>query len=232
MQTKFKLIFETDKSALDLVLFKQSLPKNFVVTDEASGIFISLNSSQLEDHKCQYLIDRELDRHFFLTCVKVKASMVRKQVWAQHTTKYRILDGLDDNIGPQQWDYDLSIQLKLWSLAIDCEEVMLQIILFYQIIELEYPERECFPKYGDPSIPPEPLTECRLLRNLATHSGAVSDRSFQLKKYCEYLNIPEMMHDPTDYQYMAIFNNKVNLLMSEAKRIIERKITITPCLKK
>lgn len=220
METKFKLIFETDKPDLEIPLFRKSLPRGFEVTAENDGLYISVNSNEPEDAKCQFLVDRELDRYFFLTCVKVKASMVRKQVFALHTAKWRTHGSLSEEIGPQKWSYELAIQLRLWSVAVDTSDVMLQTILFYQIIELAYPERKYFPKYNDATEPPNPLTECKLLRDLVAHSGEVTTK--QLKKYCEYLNIPELMHDPTDFQHLAIFRSKVGLLEFEAKCAIEK----------
>lgn len=222
MKTKFKLIFEGDEPDINIPQFKKSLPWNFEFTKEKDGLHISLNSVTPEDDKCQFLIDRELDRHFFLTSVKIKASMIRTRVSASITTRFNIHGALGEDVKPQQWNYELPIQLKLWSIAIDSNEILLQIILFYQIIELTYTDDQCFPIYIDSTVAPAPLTECKFLRNMAAHSGDVG--SPQLKRYCEYLSIPEVMHDPTDLQYIGIFKSKLYLLKSEAQNAIQKSL--------
>jgi len=221
MNTRFKLLFEGEPD-IDLVRFKQSLPSNFEVSKEHNEIFVSLPSKTPEDTKCQYIIDRELDRHFFLTCVKIKATMIKKRVTANFEISCRIHGKLSEQVEPQKWNYNLSVQLRLWSIAVDANEVLLQIILFYQIIELSIPNSQSIPKYTDSTIPPVPIVECRFLRNMAAHSGEVGDA--QLKKYCEYLGFPTLLHDPTDPQYLIILKSKLKLLESEAKSAIEREL--------
>lgn len=222
MHTEFQLIFEDEEVTIDLPLFRNSLPPTFDVREKANGIYISLDSSRPEDENCQALIDRELDRYFFLTSVKIKAIMVRRVLSRTHTTKWSIYGGLNRNIQPQKWNYELPIQLRLWAIAIETNEIILQVILFYQIIELAYPDNNDYPAYTDASKPPEPLTECRLLRHLAAHSGSVTNPG--LKRYCEYLKLPKTMHNPTDPAYAETFRRKLDLLQREAAHAIEKTL--------
>ena len=99
MNTKFKLIFEGNEPDIEIPKFKRSLPANFEVTEEGDGIYITIKSEKAEDVRCQYLVNRELDRHFFLTAIKIRAEMIRSRVAASLTVKYRIHGSLPENIG-------------------------------------------------------------------------------------------------------------------------------------
>lgn len=101
MSTKFKLIFETEEPDIDLPKFRQSLPPVFEVTEEDNGIYITIPSQKPEDEQCQYLIDRELDRHFFLTSVKIRAEIVRKIFTVSFVAKNRLHGSLPEGIAPQ-----------------------------------------------------------------------------------------------------------------------------------
>lgn len=220
--TKFKLIFETDPPDIDIELFGQSMPRGFLIDNSESEIYISVPSSVPEDKSTQYLIDRELDRHRFLTTVNIKAELVTKRVRGKLQIRYRRHEKLNDDIKPQKWNYELPIQLRLWSVAIDAEELLLKVILYFQIIELSYQSKKYYPVYQDTKIPPNPLTECKLLRNMAAHSGKAA--SAQQKLYCEHLGIRPSMHDPTDLEFIRIFQSKIKLLKSEAKKAIEQSL--------
>lgn len=222
METKFKLRFETDPPDIELETFRQSLPSDFIVSEEADGLYVSIPSQEPEDCRCQYLIDRELDRHFFLTAVKITAHMVTKTVSVAHTAKWRIHGALPEGITPQKWTYELPIQLRLWSMAVDTNDPQSRILLFYQVIELAYPNKSDYPDYIDSSKPPHPRTECKLIRHLVTHSGEV--RGTQLKRYCEYLGLPYLMLDPTDPYYVRTIAEKAALVEREATNAISRSL--------
>jgi len=219
--TKFKLSFETDEPDIDIDRFQQSLPPTFQVLEEKGEIYISVETAIDEDENAKYLVERELDRHFFLTCVKITAGMVRKRVQFSLVSWNRIHGELPEDIKPQKWNYELPIQLKQWALAIDLHnEFRLQILYYFHIIELAYPSKSSYPKYTDPTTVPHPLTECKLLRHLVAHAGEVGGN--QLKLYCKYLDIPELMFDATDRRYQSILLSKVNLLEEQAKKAIEK----------
>jgi hypothetical protein len=221
--TKFKLLFETDVPDIDVPLFQKSLPSSFKAYEDNGDIFVDIETSIEEDFNTKYLIDRELDRHFFITCVKIKAEMIKRRLSASLDMRYRIHGELPENIQPQEWNYELPLQLRLWSMAIDLyNEFRLQILYYYHIIELAYPDKSSFPKYTDPTTPPHPLTECKFLRHLIAHAGDVSNK--QLKLYCQYLDIPEKMYDVTDVQYQSKLLGKVKLLENEAEKAIEKNL--------
>lgn len=222
MNTKFKLIFEGNEPDIEIPKFERSLPANFEVTKEGDGIYITIKSERVEDVRCQYLVNRELDRHFFLTSIKIRAERIRSRVAASLTIKYRIHGSLPENITPQRWNYELPIQLKLWSITVDSDNIPLKLILLFQIIELSYPDQNEYPEYTDSLIAPDPLTECKFLRHLVAHSGEV--KGTQLKRYCKYLNIPELMLDLTDPGYISILKRKLNLIETQAKNAILKSL--------
>ena len=218
MNTRFKLIFEGNESDIEIPKFKKSLPANFEVAEEDDGIYITIKSEKAEDERCQCLVNRELDRHFFLTAVKIRAEMIRSRMSDSLTMQHRIHDRLPEDITPQRWNDELPIQLKLWSIVVDSDDIPLKVLLFFQIIELAYPDRNHYPEYTDSSIAPDPLTECKFLRDLVAHSGKVG--SPQLKQYCKYLKIPESMLGLADPEYISILKQKINLLETQAKHAI------------
>lgn len=133
--------------------------------------------------------------------------------------RYRIHGELPKDIKPQKWNYELPLQLRLWSMAVDLQnEFRLQILYYFHIIELAYPDNSSYPEYTDNTIPPHPLTECKFLRHLIAHAGDVSTK--QLKLYCKYLNIPEKMYNVTDPKYQSILLGKIKLLEDQAKKAI------------
>lgn len=218
MSTEFKLIFEGEPD-LEIDKFRESLPSDFRVIQKSDGIYVTIRSNVDEDKRCQYHIDRELDRHFFLTCTKIRAEMVRARVVSSLAIRYRIHGSLADDIRPQKWNYELAIQLRLWSIATDTIDIWAKLILLFQIIELAYPKHTYYPKYTDSTKAPDPLTECKLVRDLVAHSGNVS--SPQLKCYCAYIGLPEVMLDITDPEYCRIIAAKVTLMEAVAKDAIK-----------
>ena len=225
MTTRFLLIFETDPPDIEIEEFQKILPPTFLVVEEDGKIYILVETTKEDDKSSQYLVERELDRYFFLTCIKIKAELVRKRIVKVFTSSYRIHGDWPSDKGPQKWNYDLPIQLKLWSMAIDSNDFRLQTLYYFHIIELAYPDtrdRTHYPDYLDPTTTPAPLTECKFLRHLIAHAGEVGGQ--QLKNYCAYLNIPELMFDATDNRYKQILINKVKLLEQEAKNAINNML--------
>lgn len=222
MKHKLKLIFESRKPDLDKDLFQRSLPANFKLKEENDGIYIYVESSVTDDESLKYLVNRELDRHFFLTCVKIKAEIVKSQISATFEHSWRIHGSLPKNVRPQHWNYELALQLRLWALASDSRDMMTKVILLYQIIEITYPESSHYPNYTDSSIAPHPLTECKFVRHLVAHAGNV--HYFGLKQYCDYLGLPALMLDPTDISYTNVIKNKLNLLETQAKDVILKSL--------
>jgi hypothetical protein len=222
MHTKFKLSFDTNIPDIDLVQFNKSLPSKMESIEKDDGIYIYIESSCNEDESCKYLVGRELDRHRYLTAVNIKAEMVKRRVTKSLQLSWNIHAKLPDDIQPQVWDSNLATQFRLWNLASDSNDDMLKIILYYQIIEFTYSTPHCYPEYLDSTLVPNPLSEAKFVRHLVAHSGDVG--SNQLKNYCKYLGIPDLMFDPTDHGHMEIIKSKVGLLEAEAKKVIEAVI--------
>ena len=224
--TKFKLFFETKVPDLDIVKFQQSLPAAFKVTTEKKNIFVIIETPEEEDSNAVELIQRELDRYFFITCVKISAEMVRSVCRNGLCVRWSVHGELPDNILPQQWNSILPLQLRLWSIAVDLhDDYRMKVLYFFQIIELSYPLTEKhYPPYKDPKKKPHERTECKLLRHLIVHAGEISERNKQLKNYCKYLEIPEKMFDLVNSDYSNILKQKVSLLEEQARFAIERNL--------
>lgn len=224
MKTVFKLLFEGNPD-IEIMKFQSSLPSSFIVKEKNDGIYVEIESDSEGDARCQRLIDRELDRHFFLTCVKIRAEMIRKRVSFSFNIGYRIHGSLPNDIQPQKWNYELPIQLRLWSIAVDHNDILTKLLLLFQIIELSYPDTndsEFYPIYNNSTSPPAPRTECKFIRHLIAHAGDV--KTEQLKYYCAYLNLPVVMLDITDQGYYETIASKLPLMQQEAKKVIEKAL--------
>jgi hypothetical protein len=224
MKTVFKLVFERNPD-IEIRKFQSSLPPIFFIREETDGIYIEIESDSEEDNRCQRLIDRELDRHFFLTCVKIRAEMIRKIVSLSLDVRFRIHGSLPDDIHPQEWKYELPIQLRLWSVAVDHNDILTKLLLLFQIIELSYPDTsnpQFYPVYDNSTSPPAPRSECKFIRHLIAHAGDVKTK--QLEHYCAYLNLPTVMLDRTDEGYYEIIASKLPLMEQEAKKVIEEAL--------
>ncbi|WPD22317.1 MAG: hypothetical protein SD837_19255 [Candidatus Electrothrix scaldis] len=231
MDTEFKLIFTDQEVAekgfkQDLTQFKNSLPSTFSIIERDNEYYISIKTSRAEDDSAQYLIDRELEKYFFLTRIDIKAEMVRNRIESFFNAPLLCYGYLDKNMLPQDWNSKLPLQLRLWKLAEGSKNNRLKMLYYFHIIELSYPNtnnNEQYPLYTDSAIPPHPRTECKFLRNLIAHAGEVSAN--QLKTYCDYLEIPNLMFDEIESKYQEIMIRKVNLLREQAMIVIEEKLT-------
>jgi hypothetical protein len=215
MKTAFRLVPSTAKHSLDLTLLQQSLPRTLNVRTEEDGLYIDVESESAEDSKAQFLLERELDRVFFLTLVRFTAVMVTRVVTASSTFHYVIQGQLPQDIQPMDWTYEKAIQFRLWATAMEVHDPLVRILLLYQIIELEQPN---FPAYPDASVPPHPLTECKMLRHLVAHAGDV--KRPDLRRYCKHLGLPALMLDRTDPAYVEVVSRKLPLLEAEARRVL------------
>jgi hypothetical protein len=113
LKHKLKLIFESREPDFDKDAFQRSLPTNFKLKKENDGIYIYIEADATDDEQLKYLVNRELDRHFFLTCVKINAEIVKPSLTVTFDYSYRIHGSLPKNIRPQLWNYKLPVQPKL-----------------------------------------------------------------------------------------------------------------------
>ncbi len=152
--------------------------------------------------------------------------MIRTRISSNYNICYRIHGHLPADIKPQRWSYNLTVQLRLWSVAVDHTDSLTKLILLFQIIEIAYPDtndNNHYPVYEDHAVAPHPLSECKFIRHLITHSGDV--KSKQLLKYCKYIGVPGVMLDITDNDYCQLITSKLLLMQKEAENIIKIALT-------
>lgn len=98
MPTLFKLVEASGNSPdIDVARFQQALPTDMKLDSCADGMYVSVDS---DDETAQFRIDRELDRLYFLTCVRIRAEMCRTTVTATLTIRYSIHGSLPPTIMP------------------------------------------------------------------------------------------------------------------------------------
>ncbi|HEV6968080.1 hypothetical protein [Roseateles sp.] len=216
--TAFRLQPLDQNPELDLVAFQKALPAGLVLEGRSDGAYIIVATLLEEDEHAQYLVDRELDRLFFLTGVRFRAEMCRRSVHADLRANWCIHARIPNNVAPLSWSYNLALQLRLWSVAFETLDPMIRMLLLFQIIELSYPAPSDFPPYLDSRLAPHPLTECKMLRHLIAHAGDADHNS--LKRYCAHLGLPEVMLDRTDPTHVAAIASKLPLMELEARKCL------------
>lgn len=192
------------------------------VTCRDDILYVEVQTPRQNDSRAQFLVDRELDRLFFLTHLRVKAEVCGGSVSADLRMTWNIHGAIPSGTKPQRWNHSLGIQLRLWSLASETDDPILKIILLYQIIELSFPNLSSYPQYKDSRYPPDPLTECRFLRHLVVHVGAVDSAS--LRAYCAHMGFPSTMLDRTDAAHVERVSGKWRLLEQQASNILRRAL--------
>ena len=218
MRTTYRIQTTQQKAEIEIDRFQRALPAGFLVERRMDGLFISLETSSEEDEKSQHLVDRELDRLFFLTGCRFRSEMCRRSIYCDLKASYCIFASLPSTIKPALWTPDLSLQLHLWAIASEAPDPIIKIFLLFQIIELSYPNNSSFPDYLDPASPPDPLTECKLLRHLIAHSGKATGA--QVKAYCTYLGLPPSMLDRTSPSQVNTISNKLRLVEEQARKCL------------
>jgi hypothetical protein len=225
MPTLFKLIaLDGVPLDIDVGLFQQSLSNDMRIASREDGTYVTVDSVNDEDGAAQYRIDRELDRLYFLTNVRVRAEMCKRTATATVTARYNIHGTLPVTIKPLAWSYELALQLRLWAIAATHDDPLVKILLLFQVIELSYSKRD-YPDYVDNTTPPHPRTECKLLRHLVAHSGDIDGS--ELKNYCAYLGLPALMLDRTDPHYVSVLANKAPFVEVEARKVLASALEIS-----
>ena len=213
------------------------LPQNFILEQKDKDIFLTINADdETDENKAKFLLDRELDRIFFLSGQKIESSLKlieypngRKQTIV--TIKYDInaIQKISEEIAPQQWTNNIEVQLKLWVLANTYNlPLAAKINLLFQIIEIEYPntsDQSIYPLYRDSTTEPNPMTEAKLLRHMVSHGKSPIENN-QLRTYCDFLNLSPEMHDPSNARFIDVISRRIPIITRLAKEIIEAKLTI------
>lgn len=188
------------------------------VQDRRDGVYLSVETPEEGDLSAQGLVDRELDRVFFLTCVRVQAEMCRRRVIATQAGSWSVHTRLPLGIQPLAWSPELALQLRLWSIAVDVADPCAQLLLYFQIVELVYPQSSHYPRYCDASIAPDSRTEAKLLRHLVAHAGLANNS--ETKKYLQYLGLGLQLSDRTKPEFLRTISDKVPLVREEARKAI------------
>lgn len=221
MPTVFRLVPEGESIDLDFDRFRASLPDTFTLDQRLDGLYLSISSPELDDESAQHLADRELDRIFFLTCVRVRAEMCRRTVTATLAGGYRVHGAIPEDTRPVAWTEKWALQLRLWSIAADSPDPLIKALLLFQIIELEYPDTSnvaAYPRYADETIAPHPRTEAKLLRHLVAHAG---DARPETAKYLSFLGLPPRLSNLTESNWLPRVADRIPHVAIQARQILQ-----------
>lgn len=214
MHTLFKLTPESKTLDLEIAAVNSALHPSMRMEERNDGVYIVVQTTKEEDEEAHQLVQRELDRIFFLTCVRASAAMCSRLVHADLVCSYRIHGRLPADLQPQEWNSTVALQLRLWNVAADMVDPAVQLLIYFQIVELAYPHQDAYPKYTDSSRAPDPKTEAKLLRHLVAHAGEATNNA--TKKYLQYLDLGLVMADRCSPQWLRIIADKVEHVRNEA----------------
>lgn len=230
MNAKFLLSFELNDGSEFfppvLEKFKRLLPDHFKVIIENNNIYLEIIDVKHKSLSCQQEVERELDRWFFLTTTKVTAEKIEQSCEKAFCFQIIAEQSFPDDIEKQEWDAVLALQLRLWFMANECNELNFKILLLYQVIELS----SCiFDKYTNPNVPPSEITECKLLRHLIAHSSLDSNR--ETGCYLQYLKINKLIDESTfdlliKSGYFGLANSKLIGILRHKLPIVEKQARV------
>lgn len=231
---KFK--YRIDMGNLDAAQLIKILPDNCTIEQNDNTYLIIEHASGTNENDSFFFLQREVDRLFFLTGINIKYEL---DTIENNDGSFIGISGLKcmltavaqlpENIDRQQWGTDdIAVHLRLWSLAFSPNlPLSAKVNLLFQIIEIEYPDTSdnaVYPNYNDRANPPAPKTEAKLLRHLMSHGkGPIANNS--LRQYCSFLGISPEMHNPIDHNFIIGVNKRLPILVDEARRIIDNKIS-------
>ncbi|MHB1174322.1 MAG: hypothetical protein ACYCZJ_04285 [Sulfuriferula sp.] len=223
MLTVYHLVSEDQGIDLEYDQFRAALPSNIDLKLQSDGYYATVESTGPDDPNAQQLIDRELDRIYFLTTMRLRAVAYPAIGTIQLNLVIRVLGDIPPGTRPQQWTPRLALQLRLWAMAVDSTDSCLSILLFFQIIELSYPEtadEQAYPKYTGDSL--DPRTEAKLLRSLVAHAG-VATRTETLK-YRDFLGLlpepPDLVHP----DWSRVISKKVAHVKAQAHSVLQNAL--------
>ena len=226
MTTSFYITQDGQKSTIDIDIdiFRSSLNEEITLESREYGLYAKVTSVEPEDPSTQLLIDRELDRIYFLTCVRLRAEMCRRFPTGSFTSSNRVHGKLPADLEPLNWSYELTLQLKLWAIAVDSTDYLARTLLFYQIIEISYPvtnDDENYPAYTDHTKQPAPRTEAKLLRHILIHAG---DPRTETEKYLRFLGLPPRLSNLTHQNWHKKLSERLPIVEQQAREILQSKL--------
>lgn len=225
MPTVYQLRSPNSKDVdLNLQRFRAMLPSSMSLEIRGDGLYLKVASTGNEDDSTQQLVNRELDRVFFLTCVRVEAEMIRRTVEANMRGAYSVHGELPADTGPLIWTDKVAMQLRLWALASEAVDLSIKVILYFQIIELSYPDtgdKTNYPPYTDSSVPPHSRTESKLLRHLVAHAGSPKPET---RTYLRYLGLQEVLSNRVDVEWESRLGTRLAVVVGEARGVLRSAV--------
>lgn len=221
MPTRYRLVPKSRRVDVDLAIFQSALPPSIVLEEESGAVYATVDSTESEDSATQPLIDRELDRLFFMTCVRLRAEMCRKTVTAYLKGSWSVHGSLTVGVLPQIWSANVALQLRLWALAADVEDASLKVLLLYQIIELSHPDthdKDAYPAYKNYQSEPHPRTEAKLLRHLVAHAGEAKKET---SAYLQFLGLPPVLSNLVHPGWVEKITERVAVVQQQAWEVLQ-----------
>lgn len=221
MPTAFRLTHKGSTADVDIEMFRAMLPREIAVESRSDGLYAVVAVIESEDASTQPLVERELDRLFFLTCVRLGAEMCRRTVSADATFRYRVHGRIPAGTVPLTWTDELALQFKLWAIAADASDPMVKALLLFQIVELSYPDTSNkidYPPYTDETKPPSRRTEAKLLRHLVAHAGHAKTET---AKYLRFLGLPARLSNFTHRDWIKTLTDRMPIVEMEARELLQ-----------
>ncbi len=219
MPTVYHIVLEGRGIDLEYDRFRAALPPTIDLKLQPDGLYATVESAGSDDSDTQQLIDRELDRIFFLTNVRLRAVACPTTGTVELKLVVRVLGGIPHGTCPQQWTDHLALQLRLWAMAVDSTDPCLSILLFFQIIELSYPkttDETAYPKYTGAFL--HPRTEAKLLRNFVAHTGNARSET---SKYLEFLGLLSYPSNLVHPDWRRVISKKVAHVEAQAHSVLK-----------
>lgn len=214
---------------------REILPSEFLLREENNQMTIVIEvEDEISEEQIYYKIQRECDRIFFLTGIQLDPmfeSLERPDGSRKVVSELPIIvcgvEPLPSDLDRQEWTQTqtLPLQLRLWQLAHMAHlPVSVQIILLYQIIEIENSNNSLLTK--DAVKRPDSWEEAKLIRDWVSHQGA-RIKNQNLKNYLEKLGIKdkEKFFDPTNIEHQQIISKLHEKVEKGAEKIIASLIT-------
>ena len=216
-------------------------PPDFSLVEEDEDLLLEVISvSGSTDQEVFARVQSECDRIAFLTGEDLQPRFARKDnpdgsTTASDTRRARTAGyaPIPADLDRQSWSVELPVQLRLWQLAGQQNlPVAVRTVLLFQIIEISFPDtspskpghQTKYPEYTDACIDPDPYTEAKILRHLASHGKKMmSSREVQL--YCQRHGVPAQSNDPTNVALTQLFNSRLGFVANVAEKLIESAIT-------
>lgn len=222
--------------SLTVAQLSRALPARLTCQEKEDKLLIILETeSTVSDDAVRFEVTRELARIFFLTGEDLRPSLLFKECEGVKEAAAYIKGGatpikrIDPTIDRQEWSSNLALQLHYWRLAAHEEDLPVKVQLLFKVIEINFPEtrhRQQYPEYLDPSQPPAPRTESKLLRDFVSHQGA--NPFSQLSNYCRFLGREDGFFNPFDARDWAIVKQRLPIIQKIASEVIEAAITRRP----